>query len=308
MAPIGAEVFNRRSIWPQESLKAHATAPGALVCIRAVSSGCGIEPSRARRSGRPCLSEGLRPAAPPRAQPGTRLSKSELMEALWPKTFVEEANLTQHVYTLRRALGDRPDGAPYIETAPRRGYRLNADVRAWHESESAASLSPPVPAGPPAAESGHDTCRARWRTQTGHRSALWDRQCRRACRASRACGSRRGDRRAWPTSPARKSPAMRGSSAGQHRRVRGAVRRACGPRGRRPPGRACRVGHRPATARDGVRRTARGREAAGSYRRRYRPRGRQPAHRRPRHRLLRRRRDHAGRCCARAARATWQPS
>ena len=80
------------------------------------------------------------------------LSKSELMEALWPKTFVEDANLTQHVYTLRRALGDRPDGTPYIETAPRRGYRLNADVRAWHEGESAASLSPPAPAGPPAAE------------------------------------------------------------------------------------------------------------------------------------------------------------
>jgi DNA-binding winged helix-turn-helix (wHTH) protein len=81
------------------------------------------------------------------------LSKSELMEALWPKTFVEEANLTQHVYTLRRALGDRPDGAPYIETVPRRGYRLNADVRAWHAGESGASRSAPAPADRPAAES-----------------------------------------------------------------------------------------------------------------------------------------------------------
>src|SRR5262245_17470295 len=57
------------------------------------------------------------------------LSKNELMEALWPNTFVEDANLTQHVYTLRKAVGDRPDGHPYIETVPRRGYRLNADVR-----------------------------------------------------------------------------------------------------------------------------------------------------------------------------------
>jgi DNA-binding winged helix-turn-helix (wHTH) protein len=57
------------------------------------------------------------------------LSKAELMEALWPQAFVEDANLTQHVYTLRKVLGDRPDGDPYIENVPRRGYRLNADIR-----------------------------------------------------------------------------------------------------------------------------------------------------------------------------------
>ena len=38
------------------------------------------------------------------------------METLWPNTFVEEGNLTQHIYTLRKALGDRPDGTPYVET------------------------------------------------------------------------------------------------------------------------------------------------------------------------------------------------
>ena len=58
------------------------------------------------------------------------LTKTELMETLWPNTFVEEGNLTQHIYTLRKALGDRPDGKPYIETVPRRGYRLAAEVRA----------------------------------------------------------------------------------------------------------------------------------------------------------------------------------
>jgi len=57
------------------------------------------------------------------------IAKSEVMETLWPNTFVEEGNLTQHIYTLRKALGDRPDGKPYIETVPRRGYRLAADVR-----------------------------------------------------------------------------------------------------------------------------------------------------------------------------------
>ncbi len=57
------------------------------------------------------------------------LTKTELMETLWPNTFVEEGNLTQHIYTLRKALGDRPGGKPYIETVPRRGYRLAAEVR-----------------------------------------------------------------------------------------------------------------------------------------------------------------------------------
>jgi DNA-binding winged helix-turn-helix (wHTH) protein/tetratricopeptide (TPR) repeat protein len=57
------------------------------------------------------------------------VAKTELMETLWPNTFVEEANLTQHVYTLRKALGDQPNGQPYIDTVPRRGYRLAADVR-----------------------------------------------------------------------------------------------------------------------------------------------------------------------------------
>ncbi|HEY7498607.1 MAG TPA: AAA family ATPase [Vicinamibacterales bacterium] len=57
------------------------------------------------------------------------IAKQELMETLWPNTFVEEANLTQHVYTLRKALGNQPSGEPYIDTVPRRGYRLVADVR-----------------------------------------------------------------------------------------------------------------------------------------------------------------------------------
>jgi Tfp pilus assembly protein PilF len=47
------------------------------------------------------------------------------MDALWPDGFVEEANLTQHIYVLRRAF--REHGAPeFIETAPRRGYRFCA--------------------------------------------------------------------------------------------------------------------------------------------------------------------------------------
>ena len=65
--------------------------------------------------------------------PGLRDSSAGLdldsRTVLWENTFVDEANLTQHVYTLRKALGDRPNGQPFIETVPRRGYRLATSVR-----------------------------------------------------------------------------------------------------------------------------------------------------------------------------------
>ena len=71
------------------------------------------------------------------------------METLWPNTFVEEGNLTQHIYTLRKALGDRPDGGPYVETVPRRGYRLAAQVRdVSNNAGTVATVAQPEPATP----------------------------------------------------------------------------------------------------------------------------------------------------------------
>src|ERR1051325_9256116 len=60
---------------------------------------------------------------------GEILGKAELMKALWPESFVEEGNLTQTVFVLRKALEDDPQQPRYIVTVPRRGYRLAAEVR-----------------------------------------------------------------------------------------------------------------------------------------------------------------------------------
>jgi eukaryotic-like serine/threonine-protein kinase len=60
---------------------------------------------------------------------GSIVTKEELMETVWPDTFVEESNLAQNIYTLRKALGPRPDGEGYIATVPRRGYRFAAPVQ-----------------------------------------------------------------------------------------------------------------------------------------------------------------------------------
>jgi TolB-like protein/DNA-binding winged helix-turn-helix (wHTH) protein/Tfp pilus assembly protein PilF len=59
---------------------------------------------------------------------GRLVGKEDLMKRLWPESFVEESNLAQQIFTLRKALGDDKDGNPYIETVPKRGYRFRAPV------------------------------------------------------------------------------------------------------------------------------------------------------------------------------------
>jgi DNA-binding winged helix-turn-helix (wHTH) protein/Tfp pilus assembly protein PilF len=56
------------------------------------------------------------------------VSKDEAMKAVWPDTFVEEANLAQNISVIRKALGDDPRERRFIATIPGRGYRFSADV------------------------------------------------------------------------------------------------------------------------------------------------------------------------------------
>jgi len=57
------------------------------------------------------------------------VSKEDLMKALWPDAFVEEANLSQNIFMLRKALEDAPEDRRYIVTLPGRGYRFAEQVR-----------------------------------------------------------------------------------------------------------------------------------------------------------------------------------
>jgi DNA-binding winged helix-turn-helix (wHTH) protein/predicted TPR repeat methyltransferase len=59
-------------------------------------------------------------------RPGEVLTKSELLDRVWPGVFVEESNLAQNVYVLRKVL--RAYWNDVIETVPRRGYRFAAGV------------------------------------------------------------------------------------------------------------------------------------------------------------------------------------
>jgi len=69
---------------------------------------------------------------------GRLVLKDDLMKALWPDTFVEESNLTQTVFMLRKVLGETGSDQRYIMTVPGRGYRFAADVRQVPENGPSA--------------------------------------------------------------------------------------------------------------------------------------------------------------------------
>lgn len=54
--------------------------------------------------------------------------KDELLQSLWRDQFVEESNLTQHVFLLRKALSRHASGQKIVETVPGRGYRFTAPI------------------------------------------------------------------------------------------------------------------------------------------------------------------------------------
>ncbi len=79
------------------------------------------------------------------------VSKDELLQTVWPGTFVEEGNLSQQIFLLRKILGgdDQPE---YISTVPRRGYRFVAEVRERSEEfPPSSSGAPAQPCAPPQA-------------------------------------------------------------------------------------------------------------------------------------------------------------
>lgn len=79
------------------------------------------------------------------ANAGQLVGKDELLQEVWPDTFVEESNLTQNIFTLRRVLGDERTGPRYIETVTRRGYRFVATVRVVNRDENNNGEVPPPP-------------------------------------------------------------------------------------------------------------------------------------------------------------------
>ena len=74
-------------------------------------------------------------------RPGRLVTKDELLDAVWPQTHVTPSVLAGCIRELRRALGDRPRVARFIETAHRRGYRFIAAPTASAAAPDAVAAS-----------------------------------------------------------------------------------------------------------------------------------------------------------------------
>src|SRR5258708_19305709 len=56
------------------------------------------------------------------------VTQNEILEALWPETYVNPEVIKKYVLEIRKALGDRHDTPEFIGTFPRRGYQFVATV------------------------------------------------------------------------------------------------------------------------------------------------------------------------------------
>src|SRR4030095_10787855 len=70
------------------------------------------------------------------------VTKDELLTSVWPDVEVEEGNVTQQIFLLRKALGETAQQPRYIITIPGHGYRFTARVNAISEDTTATAWLP----------------------------------------------------------------------------------------------------------------------------------------------------------------------
>src|SRR5262249_41715563 len=105
--------------------------------------------------------------------PGQLVTKEELLNAVWPSTFVGEAVLKVAIREIRDALIDDPNSPRFIETAHRRGYRFVGQIAERLEQDheiqtnKAVSRSPLRAADSPQEVVGRDEALSRMRSRLG---------------------------------------------------------------------------------------------------------------------------------------------
>jgi predicted ATPase len=77
--------------------------------------------------------------------PERLITQEELLEAIWPETYVQPEILRKYILELRKVLGDDHRAPRFIETLPKRGYRFVAAI--GQESLAPSSNSYPAPVG-----------------------------------------------------------------------------------------------------------------------------------------------------------------
>lgn len=79
--------------------------------------------------------------------PARLVTHDELLEALWPNTYVQPQVLRTYVLELRKVLGDDAAQPRFIQTLPKRGYRFIAPVRDWTKGEGTGTERSTLPGG-----------------------------------------------------------------------------------------------------------------------------------------------------------------
>ncbi len=77
-------------------------------------------------------------------KPGIVCTHDELLEAIWPGTFASQESLARCISKLRKALDDSPKDPQYLETLPKRGYRLITQAVAYSSKPDAEALVHPI--------------------------------------------------------------------------------------------------------------------------------------------------------------------
>lgn len=70
--------------------------------------------------------------------PGRLITHDELLDKLWPETYVQPQVLRTYMLELRKVLGDDPSQPRFIQTLPKRGYRFVAEVTEGEDSSAVA--------------------------------------------------------------------------------------------------------------------------------------------------------------------------
>ena len=99
--------------------------------------------------------------------PGRLITHDELLDALWPETYVQPQVLRTYMLELRKVLGDDAGSPRFIQTVPKRGYSFVAAVVEGAEARSAVSLRTSIPnaiatpASPAIVDRDAEMCRLR---------------------------------------------------------------------------------------------------------------------------------------------------
>jgi|HubBroStandDraft_1064217.scaffolds.fasta_scaffold32696_1 TolB-like protein/DNA-binding winged helix-turn-helix (wHTH) protein/Tfp pilus assembly protein PilF len=95
--------------------------------------------------------------------PGHSLAKEEMLRQVWPDSFVDESNLAQHIFQLRKILEEAPGGRAYIETIPRYGYRFTQQVQqSPAPSDEILATAPAAPANASVGRADETAAKPRW--------------------------------------------------------------------------------------------------------------------------------------------------